>query len=66
MRCKDDVLIEMLNYCCRGDCYRCRGCNTYPDCLDVFADSILCNMDCNEVCLSMVAISFGMIDRGEW
>lgn len=66
MRCKNEVLTELMDYCCRGNCYHCCGCSIYPDCLGVLENNLLCNVECNEVCWTMVYIAFGMIDRGEW
>lgn len=64
MKTKVDILIELLDYCCRGNCYKCHGCAIEDMCLT--DEPVLCQCPCNSVCWSMVAVAHRMIDEGEW
>ena len=67
MKTKTDILKEMLNYCGRGNCYKCRGCAVTNRCMmDVYYATTLCSCPCNDTCWSMVAVAHRMIDEGEY
>lgn len=67
MKNKSDILIELLDYCCRGNCYKCRGCTIAEKCLtDGLYETVPCQCPCNSVCWSMVAVAHRMIDEGAW
>lgn len=64
---KEDLLIEVMQYCCRGICYKCCNCTSVDKCLtDGFYETISCNHQCNDTCETMTTISFWLIDENKY
>ena len=68
---KNDLLIEVMHYCCRGNCYKCSKCTIVDKCLtddfyDDFYETIPCNHQCNDTCETMTTISFWLIDENKY
>lgn len=66
---KNDLLIEVMQYCCRSICYKCHNCNIVDKCLavtDGLYETIPCDCPCNDTCHDMTTISFWLIDEGKY
>ncbi len=66
MMTKGDLLIEVMQYCCRDICYKCHNCNVVDRCLNDFYEPIPCDCLCNDTCYDMTIISFWLIDEGKY